>query len=89
LFFKVLQYCNKIVQIHNRGASKGAVLSHSALIHQIMSMEAINGLGRPFDPTHTNLIITKGTHMTGAEVPILGIIQGKQLIMDFDFDKTL
>lgn len=41
----------------------------------------MGGDGRPFDHEHVNLIITKGTHMSGCQIPAFGLINGNHFLV--------
>ncbi|XP_021963052.2 4-coumarate--CoA ligase 1-like [Folsomia candida] len=58
------------------GPSKGAVLSHEALITVVLSM-----VNRPLDKENPNLTITKGTHISGCVIPAIGFVDGAHVLV--------
>ncbi|XP_035706864.1 4-coumarate--CoA ligase 1-like [Folsomia candida] len=58
------------------GPSKGAVLSHGALMINVLSITS--GL---FDKENPNLTITKATHISGCIFPAVGLIDGAHVLV--------
>lgn len=56
--------------------SKGAVLTHEALIWTILGFATF-----PFDSEIDNLIISKGTHISGVCFPLSAIFKGISILV--------